>query len=135
MAPAARPPTIGATGKPRCHRASAVVGLATAPIETVAPSASVAKVFFITQSPLLLIERIRTTGFGRSTPQAYECKSPARSRHWRSSTIGLSLSNAVVDKSHPGIDCRHGQLRLVLSVTGLDRRSIPIGGDFKRRDP
>src|ERR1700691_2410328 len=60
MAPAARPPTIGATGKPRCHRASAVVGLATAPIETVAPSASVAKVFFITQSPLLRIEQICT---------------------------------------------------------------------------
>jgi hypothetical protein len=39
---------------------------------------------------------------------------------------------AVVDKRHPGID--HGQLRLVLSVTGLDRPSIPIGGDFKRRD-
>ena len=75
------------------------------------------------------------TSFGRSTPQAYECKSPARSRHWRSSTIGLSLSNAVVDKRHPGIDCYHGQLRLVLSVTGLDRPSIPIGGDFKRRDP
>jgi hypothetical protein len=51
------------------------------------------------------------------------------------STIGLSLSNAVVDKRHPGIDCYHGQLRLVLSVTGLDRPSIPIGGDFKRRDP
>jgi hypothetical protein len=51
------------------------------------------------------------------------------------STIGLSLSNAVVDKLHPGIDCYHGQLRLVLSVTGLDRPSIPIGGDFKRRDP
>src|SRR3984893_16756868 len=139
MAPAARPPTIGATGKPRCHRASAVVGLATPPIETVAPSASVAKVFFITQSPLLRIEKkshVRyLTGFGRSTPQAYECKSPARSRHWRSSTIGLSLANAVVDKSHPGIDCHHGQLRLVLSVTGWDRPSIPIGGDFKRRDP
>jgi hypothetical protein len=75
------------------------------------------------------------TSFGRSTPQACECKRPARSRHWRSSTMGLSLSNAVVDKSHPGIDCRHGQLRLVLSVTGLDRPSIPIGGDFKRRDP
>ena len=59
----------------------------------------------------------------------------ARSRHWRSSTIQLSLSNAVVDKSHPGIDCHHGQLRLVLSVTGMDRPSIPIGGDFKRRDP
>ena len=57
------------------------------------------------------------------------------SRHWRSSTIGLSLSNAVVDKSHPGIDCYHGQLRLVLSVTRLDRPSIPIGSDFKRRDP
>jgi hypothetical protein len=36
----------------------------------------------------------------------------------------LPLSNAVVDKCHPGIDCYHGQLRLVLSVTGLDRPSI-----------
>jgi len=42
---------------------------------------------------------------------------------------------AVVDKSHPAIDCCHGRLRLVLSVTGLDQTSIPIGGDFKRRDP
>src|ERR1700732_4023240 len=35
---------------------------------------------------------------------------------------GLSLSNAVVDKSHPGIDCRHGHLRLVLTVTGWTSR-------------
>src|ERR1700682_5927237 len=75
------------------------------------------------------------TSFGRSTPQRHDCKSPARSRHWRSSTIGWSLSKELVDKSHPGIDCYHGQLRFVLSVTGLDRPSIPIGGDFKRRDP
>jgi hypothetical protein len=56
-------------------------------------------------------------GFGRSTPHHQDCKSPAHGRHWRSSTIGSSLSNAVVDKCHPGIDCRHGHLRLVLSVT------------------
>jgi hypothetical protein len=36
----------------------------------------------------------------------------------------MPLSNAVVDKSHPGIDCYHGQLRLVLSVTRLDRPPI-----------
>jgi hypothetical protein len=69
------------------------------------------------------------TSFGRSAPQAHECKSPARSRHWRSSTIGSSLSNAAADKSHPGIDCYHGQPRLVLSGTGLDQPSIPISGD------
>src|ERR1700682_6822167 len=127
MAPAARPPTIGATGKPWCHRASAVVGLATAPIETVAPSASVARVFFITRSPFLRIYNVSASGiwqgFGRSTSHDHDCKSPARGRHWRSSTIGLSLSNAVVDKRHPGIDCCHGHLRLVLSVTDwTDRR-------------
>jgi hypothetical protein len=47
----------------------------------------------------------------------------------------MPLSNAVVDKSHPGIDCYHGQLRLVLSVTDWIGRRFPIGGDFKRRDP
>ena len=40
--------------------------------------------------------RVRSLkSFGRSAGQAYECKSPARSRHWRSSkiaTIGLCLS-------------------------------------------
>jgi hypothetical protein len=48
----AKPPITGATGKPRCHRASAAVGLATAPIAIVALTASVAS-FFHRTTPLL----------------------------------------------------------------------------------
>src|SRR5258705_4370194 len=66
MAPAARPPITGPTGKPRCHRASAGVGIATAPIATVAATASVARVFFIMRSPLLRCGEIQHRA-GRSS--------------------------------------------------------------------
>src|SRR5712672_1314030 len=66
MAPAARPPITGPTGKLRCHRASAGVGIATAAIATVAATASVARVFFIMRSPLLRCGEIQHRA-GRSS--------------------------------------------------------------------
>ena len=70
---------------------------------------------------------------GRSTPQAYECKSPARSRHWRSSTIetiGLSLSNADVDKKLSGKDARKGAPASKPYTRGFSRKNGARGPTF-----
>ena len=66
----AKPPITGATGKPRCHRASAAVGLATAPIAIVAPTASVARVFFIARLHFFVDVRDRR-GLGRLSPHQF----------------------------------------------------------------
>src|ERR1700726_2231745 len=96
MAPAAKPPTTGATGKPRCHRASAAVGLATALIATVAPTASVTRVFLITRPPFLFRRKSSVrhlTWFRRSAPCPRKPNIAIHAWHWRPSTIGLLLSN------------------------------------------
>src|ERR1700730_1149426 len=95
MAAASKPPTAGATGKPCRHRASAAVGFATAPIATVAPTASVSKVLVIARPPLLRFDDSQAPdigpGSGRPARTIPESSIPENAWHWHPSTIGFAI--------------------------------------------